>query len=107
MNKKHGASTGTDDGKKDDGDNDDDDDDEKNETKRYFSSLWPLILSRLSIDDDGDDNHTMMKFPTHKIFGEKKKQKKDNQNQNYTNNVPVRRASIIYYLMLHGIAMEY
>ena len=117
-------------GSEDDDKINDDDDDQDGRMKQkeilridYPASLWPSILYRINNE---------MHLPAGDIFGENVITTNDNDNNNrsdndndddenntdgkvdddmnvmdvYTNIPSVRRASVVYYMMIHGIVMD-
>lgn len=64
------------------------------EEKEYPPSLWPLIIHRIVYD---------MEFPKYNF------ETYDHFSRNirtYTSSAPIRRASVVYLLMVHGVAMD-
>lgn len=63
--------------------------------KQYHSSLWPMILNRPL---------NRMEYSNDRIFGN---DDEDSSGTAHADIVSKRRASVVYYLLLHGVAMEY
>ena len=66
--------------------------------KQYFSSLWPIILHRIL---------NKMKFPNNRLLGGNNYVSTNSDvKTSYTNAVPIRKASVVYFLMVYGVAMD-
>lgn len=84
----------------------------------YHSSLWPLIIHRITEEkknnyasNDGSTtsyNRKLIKFPKHVICDNEQffSQRSSSSSLSYTHSEHIRRASIIYYLMINGIVMD-
>ena len=74
----------------------------KRRNKEYYSSLWPMIFHRVTVNEK-------MEFSTNAIFDPiTTNEALSYANSNhYTFTSSIRRCSIIYYLLLNGVAMEY